>query len=155
MSELKLKFDKKKVDTKEFELPETTFVRDIDNRVFVSIVLQCLANIEGVGLVEGSLFNHLFGRSATEGAKGIYAEQDQKNHSVNIRVEVNICYGIVIPDKAEEIQSRIAEEITKLTGLHVASVHVVFKNVISPEEMKKSNEEPQTIASREAYSHEF
>lgn len=161
MNELKAKIDKKKLDTKEFELPETTYVRDIDNRVFLSIVLQCLANIEGVGLVEGNLFDHLFGRSAVEGAKGIYAEQDQQNHSVNIRVEVNICYGIVIPDKAEEIQSKIAEEITKLTGLHVGCVHVVFKNVISPEQMSKINVQhlsssPLSAArSGEEYSDEF
>lgn len=161
MSELKLKIDQKKVDTKEFELPETTFIRDIDNRVFLSIVLQCLANIEGVGLVEGNLLDHLFGRSAIEGAKGIYAEQDQKNHSVNIRVEVNICYGTVIPDKAEEIQSKIAEEITKLTGLHVGCVHVVFKNVISPEQMSKMSTQhlapsPLNAArSGEEYSDEF
>lgn len=138
MAETKLKYDSKKVDTKEFQLPETTFVRDIDNRVFQSIVLQCLADIQGISLVEGNFIDHILGRSAVEGVKGIYAEQDQKNHSVNIRVEVNICYGIVIPDKAEEIQSKVAEEVTKLTGLHVASVHVVFKNVVNPELLKKS-----------------
>lgn len=162
MSEVKVKIDKKKVDTKEFELPETTYIRDIDNQVFLSIVLQCLANIDGVGLVEGNLFDHLFGRSATEGAKGIYAEQDPKSHSVNIRLEVNICYGVVIPDKAEEIQSTIAEEITKLTGLHVGCVHVVFKNVISPEQMSKMNAQQHLASSPlsaarsgEEYSDEF
>lgn len=139
MNEIKLKFDKKKVDTKEFELPETTFIRDIDNRVFQSIVLQCLATIDGIALVEGNFIDHILGRGALEGVKGIHAEQDQKNQCVNIRVEVNICYGIVIPEKAEEIQSKISEEITKLTGLHVSCVHVVFKNVINPEQIKKIN----------------
>lgn len=138
MAETKLKYDSKKVDTKEFELPETTFVRDIDNRVFQSIVLQCLADIEGIALLEGNFIDHLLGRSAAEGVKGIYSEQDQKNHSVNIRIEVNICYGVVIPDKAEEIQSRVSDEITKLTGLHVGCVHVVFKNVINPEQLNKT-----------------
>lgn len=159
MSDVKGKFDIKKVDTKEFELPETTFVRDIDNRVFQSIILQCLAGIEGISLVEGNLFDHILGRSALEGIKGIYAEQDQKNHCVNIRAEVNICYGIVIPDKAEEIQTKITEEITKLTGLHVACVHVVFKNVINPEQMKKlggpaAASSPKN-ASNEEYTDEF
>ena len=42
---------------------------------------------------------------------------------------MNIRYGIPIPDKAEEIQSKVAEEITRLSGLHVAAVHVIFRNV--------------------------
>jgi uncharacterized alkaline shock family protein YloU len=136
MVDPKLKVDKKKVDTKEFEIPETVFIRDIENKVFLSIALQCLSQIEGISLVEGNFIDHLLGRSS-EGVKGIYAEQDDKNQSVNIKVEVNIHYGVIIPEKAEEIQTKIAEEITKLTGLHVASVHVVFKNVISMEQAHK------------------
>ena len=40
MNEKKKPGDIKKVDTKEFELPETLFIRDIDNKVFQGIVLQ-------------------------------------------------------------------------------------------------------------------
>lgn len=139
MIDPKLKVDQKKVDTKEFELPETIFIRDIENKVFQSIILQCLAQIQGIRLVEGNFIDHLLGRSA-EGVKGIYAEQDDKSQSIDIKVEVNIHYGVVIPEKAEEIQSKITEVIIKLTGLHVASVHVVFKNVISVEEAHKLNQ---------------
>jgi uncharacterized alkaline shock family protein YloU len=52
-------------------------------------------------------------------------------------VEVNISYDVSIPEKAEEIQGIIAEDVAKLTGLHVSSVHVIFKNVVSPCQMKK------------------
>ena len=159
MSDLRLKMDKKKVDTKEFELPETMFIRDIENKVFQSIVLQCLAQIDGIGLVEGNFIDHLLGRGA-EGVKGIIAEQDDKHQSVNIKVEVNIFFGLVIPQKAEEIQTKITEDITKLTGLHVSSVHVVFKNVISPEEISKlgGTQGPPTLMGSnlgEEYSDEF
>jgi len=54
MIDPKLKMDKKKVDTKEFEIPETVFIRDIENKVFQSIILQCLAEIEGISLIEGN-----------------------------------------------------------------------------------------------------
>lgn len=162
MMDPKLKVDKKKVDTQEFELPETVFIRDIENKVFQSIALQCLAQIDGISLVEGNFIDHLLGRSA-EGVKGIYAEQDDKNQSVNIKVEVNIQFGISIPEKAEEIQTNIAEEITKLTGLHVSSVHVVFKNVISVEQAYKLSQQgatqgPPTLMGSnlgEEYSDEF
>ncbi len=158
MIDPKLKVDKKKVDTKEFEIPETVFIRDIENKVFQSIVLQCLAQIEGISLVEGNFIDHLLGRSA-EGVKGIYAEQDDKSQSVNIKVEVNILYGTSIPEKSEEIQTKIADEVTKLTGLHVASVHVVIKNVISMEQASKLNQQtpPHLMGSNleEEYSDEF
>src|SRR5215471_18826893 len=103
MMDSKPKAEKKKVDTKEFELPETVFIRDIEDKVFQSIVLQCLSQIDGISLVEGNFIDHLLGRSA-EGVKGITAEQDDKNQSVHIKVEVNILFGVKIPQKSEEIQ---------------------------------------------------
>lgn len=138
MTEVKKKIPTKRVDTKEFELPETLFVRDVENKVFQGIVLQCLSKIDGIALVEGNFIDNILGRTALEGVKGIYIEQDNKNHSVGVKIEVNICYGYSIPEKAEEIQSLCAEEITKLTGLHVSSVHVVFKNVVLSEQLKKN-----------------
>jgi uncharacterized alkaline shock family protein YloU len=49
---------------------------------------------------------------------------------VSVKIEVNIKYGISIPEKAEEIQSKIIESISKYTGLHVNCVHVIFKNLV-------------------------
>lgn len=137
MIDPKPKVDKIKVDTAEFKLPETVFIRDVENKVFQSIVLQCLAQIEGISLVEGNFIDHLLGRNS-EGLKGIHAEQNEKNQTIDIRVEVNIVYGIPIPEKAEEIQTKISDQITKLTGLHVSSVHIVVKNVISADQVSKS-----------------
>ena len=121
----------KNMDVREIELPDTVFIRDIETRVFQGIVLQSLAKIEGIGLLEGNLFDSLLGREI-ESIKWIYVEQDQKKHSVNIRVEINIVYGISIPEKSEEIQTCLVEQISKWTGLHVGSVHVIFKDLIHP-----------------------
>lgn len=134
----KQKNEIKKIDTKEFELPETLFVRDIENRVFQGIVLQCLSRVDGIALVEGNFIDNIFDRGTLEGVKGIYVEQDSKTPSVGLKIEVNICYGYSIPEKAEEIQATCAEEITRLTGLHVSSVHVVFKNVLLEGHKKSS-----------------
>ena len=120
----------KKIDEKEIDLPDTVFVWDIENRVFQSIALQCLAQIEGIALLEGNLFDAILGRDCGDRVKGIHVEQDQKGHAVSVRVEVNVAYGTNIPEKAEEIQIKIAQEVSRLTGLHVGSVHVVFKNLI-------------------------
>lgn len=139
-----------KVDTKEFELPDTLFVRDIDTQVFQTIVLECLAKVEGIHLLEGGLVSQLLSFEEKEQVKGIHIEQDQKNHSVNIKIEIMIAYGIPIPQKAEEIQNLISMEITKMTGLHVGLVHVVFKNIYVPKEKRKHVE--QMISSEEEYN---
>jgi uncharacterized alkaline shock family protein YloU len=121
----------KNMDSREIELPDTVFIRDIETRVFQGIVLQTLAKIEGIGLLEGNLIDSLLGREL-ERIKGIHVEQDQKKHSVAIRVEINVVYGMSIPEKAEEVQTRLSEEVSRWTGLHVSSVHVIFKDLIVP-----------------------
>ena len=129
----------KNMDSREIELPETVFVRDIETRVFQAIALQCLSKIEGIGLLEGNFFDSLLGREV-ERIKGIYVEQDQEKHSVNLRVEIRIRYGVSIPEKAEEIQTKLAQEVSAWTGLHVSSVHVIFKDLLvesSPETIQE------------------
>jgi uncharacterized alkaline shock family protein YloU len=124
-----------KLDTKEFELPETEYIRDIDNRVFQGIILQTLSKIAGISLLEGNFIDHIFGRS--EGVKGIHTEQDAKSCSISAKVEVAIAYGLSIPDKAEEIQTKVVQELVKMTGLRVSHVHVVFKELIPQDTTKK------------------
>ena len=119
----------KNMDAREIELPDTVFVRDIETRVFQGIVVETLSKISGIGLLEGNLFDSLLGREI-ESVKGIHVEQDQKKHSVDIRIEINVAHLVAIPEKAEEIQTRLVEEISRWTGLHVASVHVIFKDLI-------------------------
>lgn len=147
------------MDTKEIDLPETTYIRDIDSRVFQGIVLQCLAKIQGVGLIGGTIIDSLLGRDI-ERVKGIHVEQDLKKHSVLIRVEINVLYGISIPEKAEEVQNKIIEEITNYTGLHVSCVHVIFKNLItsSPSvevEMPQKEKVAAVEVHEDEYSHGF
>ena len=161
MQEKKPSIKTNPIDMRELEFPETVFVRDVENRVFQGIVLQCLAKIKGIALLEGNFIDSIFNRGSTEGVKGIFAEQDNKHQSVGIKIEVNICYGEPIPQKADEIQTKVAEEITHLTGLHVSSVHVVFKDVISEEDARKlanlARELPAVSESNltEEYTEEF
>jgi uncharacterized alkaline shock family protein YloU len=130
MRSLKMHSQLKQIDRKEVELPDTVFVWDIESKVFQAIAVQCLSKIEGIALLEGNLIDSLLGRDSNERIKGIHVEQDQKNHAIEIKLEINVAYGVSIPQKAEEIQTKISEEISLFTGLHVGSVHVVFKNLI-------------------------
>ena len=147
----------KQLDTKELELPETVFIRDIESKVFQSIVLQSLSQIEGVETLEGNLFDSLLG-DGLDGVKGIHVDQDQKKHSVNVRIEINVAYGVRIPDKAEEIQNKILLDISHLTSLHVGTVHVIFKNLISvksKEDREEKKRVPPATARSELYEESF
>ena len=117
---------------KEEIVRKPSFARDIEPRVLEGIVLQILSKIEGIGLIEGNLFESLLG-GELERAKGIYVEEDQSCKSVSIRVEINVAYGVSIPEKAREIQEKLADGVTCWTGLAVSSVHVIFKELISPD----------------------
>ena len=141
----------KEIDPNELKLPDTVFIRDIETRVFQAIVIRCLAEVEGVYLLEGNLIDDLLGREGDQRVKGIHVEQDQKNHSVSIKVEINMVHGVSIPEKSEEIQTTIATEVTRLTGLHVACVHIIFKSLISqPSEIEKViPQEEESLSSSE------
>ena len=132
------------IDQKELELPDTVFIRDIEGRVFQSIALECLAKIDGIALLGANIIDNILGRDPSEIVNGIHVDQDQKHHSVNLRIELNISYGLSIPDKAEEVQMKIATDITRLTGLHVGSVHVIFKNLI-PRAARKGTDQKDQI----------
>lgn len=146
-----------KFDSKELELPDTVFIRDIETRVFQTIALQTLSQIEGVSMVEGNLIDSFLGRDGPDRIKGIYVEQDQKNSSVKLKLEVNIAYGISLPEKSEEIQNKVSKEVSKLTGLHVGTVHVVFKNLIVPikEQVEEAVQEIKEIEEAVEYSEDF
>ena len=129
-------------EEKRIDLTDTVFVRDIDSRVFQSIAVKTLDQIEGVAIVGGTLIDNLLGRDGADRIKGIYVEQDLNNQSVSLKIEVHIAFGLSIPEKSEEIQEKVAEEITQLTGLHVSCVHVVFKGIIpDKKELEQAAEE--------------
>ncbi|GAB4236143.1 MAG: hypothetical protein Tsb0021_15870 [Chlamydiales bacterium] len=129
-----VKKEKEKVFvSEELELPETLYIRDIEDQVFQGIVLQTLRSIEGIALCGGTFMGSIFGRETKDRYKGISIAQDNKTHSVSVKVDISIFFGVVIPDKAEEIQNKISQEITRQTGLHVSCVHVVIRQVVLPD----------------------
>ncbi len=136
----------RRLESNELEFAETVYIRDIENKVFQSLVLRTISSIEGVAFIEGGLIDNLLSMGNLDGIKGIFVEQDSNKNSVSVRVELNIGYGISIPVKAQEIQSNITKEITKYSGLHVSSVHVIFKNILSDKEMEKLRINPSLLS---------
>lgn len=114
-------------DPKEFELPETTYSHEIENRVFRDIIFHVLSQTPGIGLHENFL-GTLIGRA--DSVKGITIDQDLKTRSVHITLEIQIQYGMNIPQTAEDIQTRVSDAIMKMTGMRVGSIHIIFKELM-------------------------
>lgn len=129
------------VDFREVDFAETLCVRDIESRLFQALVLKIIDKIEGVAPAGGNIIDNIFGRDNSERVKTVFVEQDLKKHAVSIRVEINVRYGVSIPQKAEEVQTKIAEEVSKYTGLHVSRVHVIFKDLIIENKKVAAEEE--------------
>jgi len=141
------------LDTREIELPKTMCSHDIETRVIQIIILNKLHHIQGVSLLEGNLIDTLLGREV-ERVKGLAVEQDSKHHALKVKVEINMQYGVLIPAKVQEVQNALVEEITRLTGLHVASVHVVVKGLVTAEpQLQESFSHSLMIQDEEADLH--
>lgn len=120
-----------KVDKEEMQFPDTKCITDMEPKVFQGIVIQCISKIKGVSLLGGkNLMDNLLSRDSDK-VKGIHIDLEDKKRSLSIKVELNIEYGMSIPEKAQEVQAKIIEAIVDFTKLHVSNVHVVFKNVVS------------------------
>ncbi len=117
----------KNIDLKEVELPDTDFIFDIETKVIQGICYQCITQTEGLFPQEAGLIDNLLGQEAL---KGISVQQDSKQRAVMIKLEVGVLYGVSLPERAEKLQNLVFKEVSELTGLHVGSVHVVFKNLV-------------------------
>lgn len=129
MSEKRDKKDPAHLDPREFELPDTIYSRNIENKVFQGIIVKTLSLIPGISLIEGTFLDNLIGR--VDKIQGIEITQDPKTQSVKLTIHVRVQYGVSIPQIAETIQTTVAEEVTKITGVRVSEVHVIFKELIS------------------------
>lgn len=110
----------------------TVFLTDIETKVFQAITYQTIKEIGSIELIEGSLFDSLLGGEEGEKIRGIHVECDESNPIVNIKIELNILYGIAIPEKSLEVETKVKQRVTELTGFHVGLIHVTFKNIIFP-----------------------
>jgi uncharacterized alkaline shock family protein YloU len=125
---------------------ETVFLTDIETKVFQAIVFQTLQEINSIELIEGSIFDTLLGGEEGERMRGIHIECDETKPTVNVKIELNILYGVCIPEKSVEIELKVKEKITQLTGFHIGLIHVTFKNIVFPKSLQelieKASEKP-------------
>ena len=57
--------------------------------------------------------------------------------SVSVEVSINLVYGVSLPEVAQKVQKAVADEIIRLTGLKVAKVNIVIREIEYPDNEKE------------------
>lgn len=119
----------KKVEYVKKEESKTDLI--IDPEVIASIVAMEIDKMQNVDTV-GNIFGAF--SSKNKANKGIKVELN--NDKVKIDVNVNVDYGMRIPDVAFEIQSKLKKQVENMTGFVVNEVNVHVQGIRDPKEQK-------------------
>jgi uncharacterized alkaline shock family protein YloU len=104
--------------TLELELGRLTISRDAVAEIVAETALGCYGV---VGLSAGSRVGRLLRR------EGVAVEGD--SDALRIELHVVVEHGLNLAEVAATVRSQVAYEVTRLTGLEVASVEVVIQRV--------------------------
>jgi uncharacterized alkaline shock family protein YloU len=100
----------------------------ISSDVVVQIVGQTAAECYGVvGMAGRGRVARLLSRERL--TQGIAVARDDNGDGVTIELNVVVEYGLNLAEVAATVRSRIAYEVERLTGLHVAAVEVKIRDV--------------------------
>ena len=110
----------------------------IHENVIASIVRKVACSVEGVSKISGSSFVDNIAEMV--GSKKMHDRSivvDMGDSSVSVEVSINLVYGVSLPEVAEKVQKAVADEIIRLTGLKVAKVNIVIREIEEPENGKE------------------
>ena len=112
----------------------------IHENVIATIVRRMACSVEGVSKISGSSFVDNIAEMV--GSKKIHDRSivvEMGPSSVSVEVSVNL-YGVSLPQVAAAVQTAIADEITRLTGLKVVRVNIVVREIEDAEEPQEEEE---------------
>jgi len=121
------------------------YIQDIESKVFQAITYQVLKEIASIELVEGSILDSFLGVEGAEKIKAIHVELDETNPFVSFKIDLNILYGVSIPEKSEEIQNKVKVKVEELTGYQIGFIHLVFKNIVFPQSLDSMIEKASQV----------
>lgn len=105
----------------------------IHEGVIATIVRKSACSVEGVSRITGNSF--VDNIAEIVGSKKM---QDRSivvsmgNNNVSVELAINVEYGIRLPEVAANVQSAVAAEIERLTGLAVSKVNVIVREMEEP-----------------------
>ena len=110
----------------------------IHENVIASIVRKVACSVEGVSKISGSSFVDNIAEMV--GSKKMHDRSitvEMGDSSVSVEVSINLVYGVSLPEVAQKVQKAVSDEIIRLTGLKVAKVNIVIREIEYPDNEKE------------------
>ncbi|MNY85713.1 Alkaline shock protein 23 [compost metagenome] len=112
----------------------------IADSVVATIVGLAAAEVEGVAAMSGGISEGIArALTRTQIQKGIKVEVGTTEAAIDIRAI--FWYGVDIPSVCKELQSKVAEAVNIMTGLHVVEVNVTVDGISIKQETTQSESE--------------
>ncbi len=96
---------------------------EINNAVIAQIVQLCCQEVPGVHAVGGG-----FAFSDLMGSKGVKVQEDE-NETYVLKVRVVMKFGVEMARTAQEIQSRVSNQVEVMTGKPVSKIDVIIEGI--------------------------
>ena len=103
-----------------------------------------------------TLSKNCIARIVSKTAAGIegFARFAPKDGGVNLKLAVNLYYGVYLPGVIKELKTRIADQIAAITGAKVGRIDVYVKDLVAPEDVENGDKPSEEDAEGDAESKE-
>lgn len=108
----------------------------IEDEVIFTIVQRAVLESEEVAHLTSGLTDKVLGRNS----KGIKLQREETGE-LKLSINVAIYYGQPLLEVANQLQKRIKDDLTMMTGLEVASVDIHIQHIIFQAESQLENGE--------------
>lgn len=108
----------------------------IEDEVIFTIVQRAVLESEEVAHLTSGLTDKVLGRNS----KGIKLQREETGE-LKLSINVAIYYGQPLLEVANQLQKRIRDDLTMMTGLEVASVDIHIQHIIFQAESQLENGE--------------
>lgn len=123
------------------QYPETYYEREVGQKAFRTMVLKTLLGIDEVYFLEEDIVDSFLGREGVEGVRGLEVELIENEPALCVKIQVCLGSGCSIPAKVEEIQTKVVQDLTQQTGLHVSRIQVTVEDIRLPDGFLKRLQE--------------
>ncbi len=108
----------------------------INNEVVGKIAALAAVDVDGVVSLSGKYsLAEMWGRKDLD--KGIAVEIDDNEPKVDIKIEVNVEYGVDIYKAAHQLQLAVKNAVEGMTGLKVTQVDVRVRDIVLGEQPRR------------------
>jgi len=111
------------------------------NGVIEKIVALAVRDVPGVLGMKGGWLNRVQESvGVRDPRKGVTVEVTPDS-AVRVNISVMIAYGSYAPQVFEDVKKAVVREVKGMTGLEVAGVNLRIEDVLTPEEVKRAEDD--------------